>query len=673
MILNFLRDPASAAQWVLLILISIIIVGPFILERFHLPGLLGLVLGGMLLGPYVLRWLPEGSLEGFGSIGILYLMFMAGLELDINLFQQYRKVAITFGLLTFTLPFLAGMGASFYVGLSLSAAILMGSVWASHTLLAYTQVKQAGLSNNKSVATTVGATVITDTLALVVLAMVTGITGSEGEPSNGNMVLSLLKIGGSLAVVVFYCIGILPRVGKWFFSRIGQSRASRFVFLLGGMLSAGLLAYSLGIEGIVGAFFAGIGLNRLVPNEGQLMERVDFFGTTLFIPAFLVSVGMLINPALLFNINTIRLAIIFATALTLGKLLAAYIAGRINRFSKAEIGLMFSLTVAQAAATLAVTMVGLKIGLFSEQIVNAVLLVVLVSIFASSVGVSVTSRRIQPEISAIQPLGNNVLVVVRPSKMLHRLIRIASEIARPDAGVVMPIVIFQEHDSTGKRAEAESLLKKAESFGSKEASDIEGVFRVDSSLHHGIASEIQERNGTLVLAEWQQHRNIGQIIFGSDLDKLGAICSVPFVIGRFSETPPKRVVLTIGRFENSTGFLVDLQIASEVAKRISKTRSIPITIINFSANVPDGIDFSFGYKLELIEGGFESLKSELIQGDLVVTPWESVRRLLNSRKNEISQIADTVSVLIAAGPYRFNETGFQSRREIKSYINSGRD
>ena len=270
--------------------------------------------------------------DSLGHIGLLYLMFLAGLELDLNVFARLRQAAIQFGLLTFALPMAFGFVGARWLGFDLPASILIGSLWASHTLVMYPIMQRFGITADPAVATTVGATVITDTLALLVLAVVaSGATGEGGLASN----LALLV---GLGVLALYCAFVLTFLTRWFFGGLGQDRTLRFVFVLAAFLSASFVAELGGIEGIVGAFFAGLALNRLVPNGGPLMDRVEFFGGALFIPAFLVSVGLLIDPTVLADPRTWQLAIVFAISLVLGKGGAALAIGRIRRFSRAAGG-----------------------------------------------------------------------------------------------------------------------------------------------------------------------------------------------------------------------------------------------------------------------------------------------------------------------------------------------
>ena len=666
---EILANVVAQSEWVLLVLITIIIAGPLISERLRLPGMLGLVVGGILLGPYVLGFLPEGSLTALGGLGIIYLMFMAGAELDLNLFKKYQAAAITFSLLTFAGPFILALGVSrYFLGFSWMAAVLMGAVWASHTLVAYSIIQEEGLTNNKSIAVVVGSTAITDTLALLILALVSGLTDTGGDAGSSNGLFIVIIIVLKVALLLAYSMFFLPWFARRFFAGPGQERLLRFVFILGGFVSAAFLAEFLGIEGIVGAFFAGIGLNRLIPNDGRLMERIEFFGTALFIPAFLVSVGMLINPAVLFSLDTIRMALLFGAALVMGKLLAAVIAGKRFKFSWAEIGAMFSLTLGQAAATLASTLVGLKIGLFGEDVVNSVLLVVLISLIATSLGTRFFSKKIETEDLEVKPIGKSIMVPVRPSPMLKRTMTLAAEIAQADAGTVTPVVVVPEHDVASKRQEAEEWLKKSEQYGAAATADVEGVLRIDTSIPVGVYRELQERYSSLILVEWYQDPGLGGLLFGNEIDRIGARSTVPVAAVRFTKDEIKRLVLVTGTDNGSTGYRTDLQIAVDIASRLFQSTRLPLYA--FSPNeddlstmgLPDDVD------LVSVESGIDAVVPLLQAGDLVLIPGAVVRSLLGYYTSVLSSVADQVSVVIAAGPHRLRLTSSGMGHETNSIM-----
>jgi Kef-type K+ transport system membrane component KefB len=307
-----MAEAVQTIEFRLLMLALLILAGPFLAERLRVPGLVGLISLGMVFGPFVAGWVePEGMIAMVGAIGLLYLMFLAGIEMDINTFLANRQASITFGLLTFAIPF----ALSLYTGLTLlgytgAAAALVGAMWASHTLVAYTEVNAAGLESNRAVGASVSATVITDILALVILGF--AVSAAPGARSAGGEDVAVVPVWAGVVILAGFCLWLLPRATNWFFVHIGRTRVQRFVWTLGGMAGGAFVSVLGGIEGLVGAFLAGIGMNRLVPGHGQLMERIEFFGAALLVPAFLITVGLSIDPGALTRGSTIRLALVFA-------------------------------------------------------------------------------------------------------------------------------------------------------------------------------------------------------------------------------------------------------------------------------------------------------------------------------------------------------------------------
>ncbi len=427
-----------------LVLFLVIVLGPMIIERFKVPGIIGLLLGGLIIGPHALGIVGSGNttVPDLGQIGLLYLMFVAGLELDLRLVQANRRATIIYSLLTFSLPMLAGTLAGLAIGFSTAAAILLGSLLASHTLVVYPMIRDMGRGNDPAVATGVGATVVTDTLTLMVLAAVSGVTLGQ----SGGLDIAAQLVTGLLGLAIG-CFVVLPRLARVFLARYGTSRSARYVFALVAMLAAATLAEVFAIEGIVGAFFAGLALNRLVPNEGDLMERIEFFGGAVFVPVFLVSVGLIINPAVMFDPETLRLAGIFIAACFGGKALAALATRPLLGYRWPEVGILFSLTIPQAAATLAATIVGYDIGLFGTKTVNAVLVLIAVSLVLSASITPIFTKRLAVGTPPAGRVGRRVLLVIDGHHPLRRgVAELAVRLAASDDGVVIPVVFGTEAD-----------------------------------------------------------------------------------------------------------------------------------------------------------------------------------------------------------------------------------
>lgn len=481
----------KGAPWEFLVVFAVLLLGPVLFRRAGVPGIVGLLVGGYAIGPHGLSLIGAGNstLPDLGQLGLLYLMFVAGVELNLNLLRRHRRSAVSFGLLTFALPFALGVLAGVALGWEAKAAILLGSLLASHTLITYPSVKEAGLASDPAAATAVGSTVLTDTLSLVVLAAVAGsVAGHRSAVSIGAQI-----VVGMIALIAFSLFA-LPALASAAFRWFGAERAVRYVVAITAFLSAATVAELFGIEGIVGAFFAGLGMNRLVPNEGQLMDRIEFFGGAVFIPVFLVSVGLILNPGVMVRGETLGLAGLFVVACLGGKALAAALSARMFGFSRAQAGLLFSLSAAQAAATLAATVIGFQLGLFSSEVVNAVLVLILVSVVVSTlVGARASSRVTVP--AGPSPLGTRVVVGVADAELATGALTVARRIARADGGVVHPVLVVPESAPFAPRAALARLGEVVSAVG------IDGQLLtvVDRSVLHGALRVGRVQEATLVI------------------------------------------------------------------------------------------------------------------------------------------------------------------------------
>jgi Kef-type K+ transport system membrane component KefB len=475
-----------------LVLFMVVIIGPPLLERARMPGIIGLLLGGFLIGPNGLNLIGAGNttVPELGQIGLLYLMFVAGVELDLALLRVHRGAVILFGVVSFAVPMLFGSVVGFSMSWSVPAALLLGSLMASHTLLVYPAVRDAGLSTHTAVATAVGATVITDTASLVVLAAVSG-----SQLEGGGPVSIGLQIAFGLVVLAVFSLVILPRLVRYAFRHLGTDRVVRYLLAIASFLGAATLAGSLGIEGLVGAFFAGLGLNRLVPNEGPLMERIDFFGAAVFVPIFLVSVGMLLQPSVMVQGETLKLAGLFVLAAVGGKAVAALICKQPLKLTFGEASLMLGMTLPQAAATLAATIIGFNIGLFDQSVVNAVLVLILVTIVLATLITDRAKTRVAVPHVDHQALGKRVLVALQDPGQAQIGFTIAARVAGPDSGLVRALL---ECAPTEKR-EREAELRQLHRVGFAVGVDVDPGLLVHPSLAEGIINVVAEHEPSLVL------------------------------------------------------------------------------------------------------------------------------------------------------------------------------
>jgi len=355
-----IRVPFESPVLIFFLILVVILISPFLLKKLKIPGIIGLILSGIIIGPNGLNLLEKNSaVELFSTIGLLYLMFIAGLDLDLNEFRKNKFRSVGFGALTFFIPLFLGIPVCMYIlGYDLGASVLIGSMFATHTLIAYPIVSKFGISRNEAVAVTIGGTIIADTTALMILAVTIGST--EGELDRIFWIRMILSTG-LFIFIIFY---IIPKIARWFFSKLEGEKSSHFIFVLSIVFFSAFLADLSGLEPIIGAFGAGLAVNRLIPHNSVLMNRLEFVGNSLFIPFFLISVGMLVDVRVIFSgPQVIFVAVVFTVVVLFGKWLAAFFIQQICRYSRSQRKLIFGLSISHAAAALAIVLIGYKTGI----------------------------------------------------------------------------------------------------------------------------------------------------------------------------------------------------------------------------------------------------------------------------------------------------------------------
>jgi Kef-type K+ transport system membrane component KefB len=363
------------------VLIALVLVVQLTVERLHLPALLGLLVAGMLLGPGGLDLLPrEPVVELLGEIGLVYLMFMAAVEIDLDLLREQRNAVALFGVLAFACSLIPALAMGYLLGYGWAAAILLGALISSHTLIAYPIVRKLHLQRRKPVVSAVGGTLITDTLALVLLIIVLqarAAAGDEGGGAGAVMTLSLL------AALVVSSLWAVPRLSRLILRQHGLTPPEKALYVLTVLVGLSAAAELIGAEKILGAFLAGVCLNPILNKRDELRNHVDFAGHLLFIPFFFVSMGMLLEVrALAGELETWGLAAALLVIVVAGKAAAAWIVGAMYGYALYHRGVMIGLTIPQAAATLAIVMTGYEAGLFEQHVVDAIVIVIFVSCLA---------------------------------------------------------------------------------------------------------------------------------------------------------------------------------------------------------------------------------------------------------------------------------------------------
>ncbi|MFT3863071.1 MAG: cation:proton antiporter [Solirubrobacterales bacterium] len=552
----------SGPAWEFLVLFGVVIIGPPLMRSARIPGIIGLLIGGYVIGPYGLNLIGAGNttIPDLGQLGLLYLMFVAGVELDLALVRVHRHAVLSFGLVTFLMPMALGTIIGLSLGWVPAAALLLGALLSSHTLLLYPTARAAGLTADRGVATAVGATVLTDTLALVVLAAVSG-----SQTAGGSTASVAVQIVVGLAVLSGFTLGLLPIVARLLFRYLGTDRVVRYLLAVASFLAAGTLADCFGIEPIVGAFFAGLALNRLVPNEGPLMDRIDFFGSAVFVPVFLVSVGMLLDPSVMIEGETLKLAGFFILASLGGKALASLIARLTLGYSTPQATLMLGLTVPQAAATLAATIVGFNIGLFDQSVVNAVLVLILASIVVGTILVERAVPTVPTPAGALERLGSRVLVVLTDPAQAPLAFRIAARVAAAEGGIVRGVLAAPR----GSAEAAAAHLAALQAAGYAVGVDAEPRVLVHDSLPESVVNLATESHASLVVLG--QSRAPGASAFATTGEAVAAALAAPVAL-LIGETATIREVDVVREGAVAAGGPFDADgVAVDIARRVGGT------------------------------------------------------------------------------------------------------
>lgn len=378
---QFFATPFTNPVLIFAVLLFIVLLSPLLLKRLNVPSIIGLIVAGVIIGPHGANIISDSAgVNMFSSIGLLYIMFIVGLELDLNEFKANKNKSLVFGFFTFIFPLAIGYPVCRYLlGYDVFASFLTASMFATHTLVTYPIVSRMGVAKNQAVAITVGGTIITDTAVLIILAIV--LNASQGTFD----IMFLARLLVSIVIFSLIVFLLIPVIAKWFFEKMESEKYSHYIFVIFIVFLCGFLAELGGIEPIIGAFAAGLALNRLIPHSSALMNRIEFIGNALFIPIFLISVGMLVNISVVFNGTTaVYIAGVLSVVALIGKWLGAFFTQKIFKYTVSQRNLIFGLSSSHAAATLAVILVGFKAGIIDEYILNGTIILILFTCIVAS-------------------------------------------------------------------------------------------------------------------------------------------------------------------------------------------------------------------------------------------------------------------------------------------------
>lgn len=612
---------------------AVFLVGPLLVKRLGQPGIVGIVVFGTVLGPNALALVEHSdAIVLLGEVGLIYLLFTVGLELDIRRFREAPENAALFGLTSFFLPFFVGAAVTRAVlGLEVLAALLLAAVFASHTLLAYPIVNRLGVTKNRAVTAVFGGILFTDTIALVVLALVMGAADGDLTPS------LVAQVAGSLVVLFGGAWFVLPPTSRWFFRTFSEESYFEFLFVMVAIFATASLAELLDLAPILGAFVAGIALNQLVPEGGTLMNRIEFVGNAFFIPFFLFHVGMLVDPGIVFDgPTTLQIAALIVGVMLVTKAAAAWLVAAIQGYTRHERGVVFGLSTGQAAAALAITIIGAEdLGLFGPEVLNAVVLMLLVTALVSPwlTERAATRLALDREVedgddrtqdpTILLPLSHN-------AELQQRLLELAFVVKGERGSEPVTVMTVVQPDRGGStesqvaavRAELEDLAAE----GSAAEVPIETETRINHNVASGIVQGAVEVGADQILMGWDATESFRHRVFGSIIDQVLERTTLPVVVSRLGHpintTRRLFVVVPIGA-DHHEGFYEAVHLVKRLATGLGA--ELRVLVVGGSAHQ---FEHLFGLVEEDVPAEFDAvdwnrllptLESRTDDEDLVVT------------------------------------------------------
>ncbi|MBE7441470.1 MAG: cation:proton antiporter [Flavobacteriales bacterium] len=581
-LLNIFETTLPLTNPVLLfsLLLFIILFAPLILNKLKIPQLIGLIIAGAVIGPNGLNlMLRDSSIVLFGTVGLLYIMFLAGLEIDLLDFKKNRTKSLVFGIYTFSIPFTLGfLVGHYFLQYSIITSILLAAMFSSHTLIAYPMISKLGVAKNRAVNITIGGTIITDVLALLVLAGVAGV--STGEVTNGFW----LRLSISVLIFGMIVLFLFPIIGRWFFKRF-HDNISQYIFVLAMLFLGAFLAEAAGIEAIIGAFLVGLALNRVIPHTSPLMNRVAFIGNALFIPFFLIGVGMLIDYRVFFkDFETIKVAVTMIVVATTSKFLAAWLTQKTYKFSADERRLIFGLSNAHVAATLAVVLVGYNIilnkaeiaaaalqnkviepvRLFDENVLNGTILLILATCTIAAFIAQKGARNIallenNDNSSEETKTVERILIPLSNIETTNELVNLSVTIKskKNKKGLYALNIVDNNSNDSAAEKKGKKLMEKAHIAVSATDNTLNELIRYDLNIVNGISSVVMENKITDLVLGVHNNTNISDSFLSNFTEGILTKCNTTTLIYKAAQplvTIKKHLVVVPEKAEKEIGF-----------------------------------------------------------------------------------------------------------------------
>ncbi|MFD1167306.1 cation:proton antiporter [Sphingobacterium daejeonense] len=585
-LIHAFEAPLTNPVLIFSLVLFIILLSPILLRPIKVPGIIGLIISGIIIGPHGLNWLEKNSaVDLFSTIGLLYIMFIAGLELDMNEFKKTKHKSLMFGFFTFIIPISIGFPVCYYIlDYSLLTSILIASMFATHTLVSYPIVNRYGISKNEAVAITIGGTILTDTAVLIILAVIKG--ASQGEITNEFWI----TLGVSFAIFLFIMFGVIPKIAKWFFEKVESEKTGHYIFVLTVVFFAAFLAEMANLEPIIGAFVAGLALNKLIPHSSALMNRIEFIGNAIFIPFFLISVGMIVDIGVITN-STGWTVFYVAGALTLvgivGKFLAATATQWAFKYSKNERNLIFGLSNAHAAATLAIIMVGYNNDIIDENVLNGTIILILVSCIIASIVTENASKKIVLEgrqhtehIEHVEEHEEQIIIPIANLNNMEAILDFATLVKSMKSPHPLNILSVVPNDEQAERNlyEARQNLDKMAKYASGSETEVDLMTKVDFNIASGISSASKEAFADCLILGWPSATSFVEKIVGEKTESILNRTDATLMMCRIEKPFITNKMITIfvpPMAESEVGFAYWMEKMTKLASELS----LPITFV----------------------------------------------------------------------------------------------
>ena len=518
--------PIENPVMVMALCLFIMLVVPPVCKRVGMPSIFGLILSGILIGPKGFHLIGEKSgMELLATAGLLYLMFLMTLETDLFSFRKNKFKSVWFGIFTFIIPFALGLLLTYYVfDFHLTASLLLACMFSTHTLVSYPIANRLNITKTEPVVVSIGGTIITD---MAVLLLLTVITTSWSGALNAVFWAKTLVL---LILFMFLMFWGLPKICRWYFAHFQSDESAQYIFVLTALFSSGLLAALTGVEPIVGAFICGLVLNRIIPHQSTLMNRTVFTGNAIFIPFFLIYIGMLVDVRAFFSGFD---ALILATGLIVTALFSKYLAvwatQLLYRYTTAERLLLFGLSSSHAAATIAVVIVGYQIGIFNEDVINSIVLIILFTCLVSTYVTDYAGRMValqQAEQDVQEHRSEHILVPVSNPETASSLFHIAILIHQQHYGSKVSPLSIATTPQQLERSLLHNPVLRSQLMNQANAAHMQYLpaMRIDSNISEGIIRAAAEIQVTHIVMGWSGQSGTAKYFFGTIIEKLLDSC-----------------------------------------------------------------------------------------------------------------------------------------------------